>query len=81
MTAVPDRTRGRMQIGKVASLTTLIVDAIRFYERHALLPKAPRTPGRFRLYSSEDVSRLAFIRPDAVPRLSVTRGAPAFGSS
>src|SRR5713226_6533405 len=38
-----------MQIGEVAKLTTLTVDAIRFYERRALLPKAPRTVGRFRL--------------------------------
>ena len=39
-----------MQIGEVAKLTALTVDAIRFYERRALLPKAPRTAGRFRLY-------------------------------
>src|SRR5262249_6187380 len=57
-----DRAQVRMQIGEVARLTALSMDAIRFYERRALLPKAPRTPGRFRLYSSDDVSRLDFIR-------------------
>lgn len=51
-----------MQIGEVAKLTALTVDAIRFYERRALLPKAPRTVGRFRLYSHEDIARLAFIK-------------------
>ena len=50
-----------MQIGEVAKLTALTVDAIRFYERRALLPKAPRTAGRFRLYTNSDVARLGFI--------------------
>jgi MerR family transcriptional regulator, mercuric resistance operon regulatory protein len=51
-----------MQIGEVAKLTTLSVDAIRFYERNSLLPKVIRTPGRFRLYCQNDVARLSFIR-------------------
>ena len=51
-----------MQIGELARLTALTADAIRFYERRALLPKAPRTPGRFRLYANDDVDRLVFIR-------------------
>jgi DNA-binding transcriptional MerR regulator len=48
-----------MRIGEVTKLT---VDAIRFYERRALLPKAPRTAGRFRLYTNDDVGRLRSIR-------------------
>ena len=51
-----------MQIGEVAKLTALSVDAIRFYERNSLLPKLPRTAGRFRLYSGNDVARLNFIQ-------------------
>lgn len=51
-----------MQIGEVAKLTTLTVDAIRFYERRALLPKVPRTAGRFRLYTDDDVVRLSFVK-------------------
>jgi len=51
-----------MQIGKVAKLTALTVDAIRFYERRSLLPKPARTVGRFRLYTGDDVLRLDFIR-------------------
>jgi len=36
-----------MQIGEVAKRTSLTVDAIRFYEKRKLLPKAVRTAGRF----------------------------------
>jgi DNA-binding transcriptional MerR regulator len=62
MPQVLDRATSTMQIGEVAKLTALTVDAIRFYERRALLPKAPRTVGRFRLYTNDDVARLGFIR-------------------
>lgn len=51
-----------MQIGQVTRHTGLSVDAIRFYERRSLLPKPPRTAGRFRLYSGDDVARLDFIK-------------------
>jgi DNA-binding transcriptional MerR regulator len=51
-----------MQIGEVAKLTALTIDAIRFYERRSLLPKAARTAGRFRLYTNSDVERLDFIK-------------------
>jgi MerR family copper efflux transcriptional regulator len=51
-----------MQIGAVAKRIGLSVDAIRFYERNALLPRAPRTLGGFRQYSESDVETLAFIR-------------------
>lgn len=53
---------GAIQIGEAAKLTALSIDAIRLYERRALLPKVPRTPGRFRLYTADDVSRLTFIK-------------------
>ncbi len=51
-----------MQIGELAKRTTLTVDAIRFYEKRHLLPKAIRSAGRFRLYTTDDVARLRFIR-------------------
>jgi MerR family copper efflux transcriptional regulator len=51
-----------MQIGIVAKKTGLSVDAIRFYERNALLPRAARTAGGFRKYGESDVATLAFIR-------------------
>lgn len=51
-----------MQIGRVAKKIGLTPDAIRFYERNALLPRPSRTPGGFRLYGESDVEMLAFIR-------------------
>ena len=51
-----------IQIGELAKRTALTVDAIRFYEKRHLLPKASRSTGGFRLYSTDDVERLHFIR-------------------
>jgi len=51
-----------MQIGEVARRTSLTVDAIRFYEKRKLLPKADRTAGRFRLHTEGTVERLRFIQ-------------------
>jgi MerR family copper efflux transcriptional regulator len=51
-----------MQIGIVAKKVGLSVDAIRFYERNALLPRPARTQGGFRGYGERDVETLAFIR-------------------
>ena len=51
-----------MQIGEVAKRTSLTVDAIRFYEKRKLLPKADRSAGRFRLYTEGTVERLCFIQ-------------------
>jgi DNA-binding transcriptional MerR regulator len=53
---------GTIQIGEAAKLTALSIDAIRLYERRALLHKVPRTAGRFRLYTADDLSRLTFIK-------------------
>lgn len=51
-----------MQIGAIAKKIGLSVDAIRFYERNALLPRPPRTPGGFRQFGESDVETLEFIR-------------------
>ena len=51
-----------IQIGELAKRTTLTVDAIRFYEKRQLLPKAPRSVGGFRLYTTGDIEQLHFIR-------------------
>lgn len=51
-----------MQIGAVGKKVGLSVDAIRFYERNALLPRPPRTEGGFRQYGESDVEALGFIR-------------------
>ncbi len=51
-----------MQIGAVGKRIGLSVDAIRFYERNALLPRPPRTQGGFRQFDESDVETLGFIR-------------------
>ena len=51
-----------IHIGEAAQRTALTVDTIRFYERRALLPVAPRTNGQFRLYGADDIVRLNFIK-------------------
>jgi DNA-binding transcriptional MerR regulator len=51
-----------LHIGEVARRTELTVDAIRFYEKRRLLPKAMRTTGRFRLYTMEEIEHIRFIR-------------------
>ncbi len=51
-----------MHIGAVAKKIGLSVDAIRFYERSALLPRPPRSPGGYRQYGENDVETVAFIR-------------------
>jgi DNA-binding transcriptional MerR regulator len=51
-----------MHIGRVAKKIGLTPDAIRFYERNALLPRPPRSAGGFRQYADKDVETLQFIR-------------------
>lgn len=51
-----------MRIGIVARKIGVSVDAIRFYERNALMPRPLRTPGGFRQYGQNDIETLAFIR-------------------
>jgi MerR family transcriptional regulator, copper efflux regulator len=51
-----------MQIGEVAKRTCLTIDALRFYEKRELLPKAVRSAGRFRLYGGGTIERLHFIQ-------------------
>jgi DNA-binding transcriptional MerR regulator len=53
---------GSMQIGQIAAQTGIGIDAIRFYERNGLLAAPTRSEGGFRLYSSDDLSILQFIR-------------------
>ncbi len=38
------------------------VETVRYYEKHGLLPKPPRTHSGYRIFSGETVGRLRFIR-------------------
>lgn len=49
-------------IGKVANSAGISVQAVRYYERLALVPVAQRTESGYRIYSHETIDRLHFIR-------------------
>ncbi len=49
-------------IGELSRRTGCKVETVRYYERVGLMPPAPRTAGRYRLYDDSDVRRLAFVR-------------------
>jgi Hg(II)-responsive transcriptional regulator len=51
-----------LTIGKAAKQAGVGIDTVRFYERQGLLPEAQRTLSGYRLYSTDDVGRLRFIR-------------------
>jgi MerR family mercuric resistance operon transcriptional regulator len=51
-----------MQIGQMSKQAGVSIDTIRFYERNRLLAAPNRSDGGFRLYSSDDVAALQFIR-------------------
>jgi Cu(I)-responsive transcriptional regulator len=51
-----------LTIGELAKATGTNVETVRYYERIGVLSRPQRTPGGFRLYGPEDVSRLAFVR-------------------
>jgi DNA-binding transcriptional MerR regulator len=51
-----------IQIGRVSERTGLSVDAIRFYEKQRLLERPRRTEGGFRLFNTDDIQRILFIR-------------------
>ena len=51
-----------MKIGDLARAVGTTVKTIRFYEDAGLIRAAPRTESGYRIYESDDVERLAFIR-------------------
>jgi MerR family mercuric resistance operon transcriptional regulator len=51
-----------IQIGELSRRTGCNIETIRYYERIGLLPVPARSAGRYRIYETEDVRRLTFIR-------------------
>jgi DNA-binding transcriptional MerR regulator len=51
-----------LSIGETSDVTGLTVDTLRYYERIGLLGPVARNGGGQRRYSSEDISRLRFVR-------------------
>ena len=56
-----DRT-GRIAIGRLAKHTGTNIETIRYYERVGLWPAPARSAGGYRLYGTEHLKRLNFIR-------------------
>lgn len=52
----------RVTIGTVSAETGCNIETIRFYEKEGLLPEPERSEGGHRLYTSDHVSRLSFVR-------------------
>lgn len=55
-------TEKRLTIGKLAELTDVSANAVRFYEREGLMQVPPKTDSGYRLYDPQAVQRLRFIK-------------------
>jgi MerR family Zn(II)-responsive transcriptional regulator of zntA len=51
-----------LTIGQVASAVKVSTDTLRYYEREGLIGPASKTTGGYRLYDSEAVRRVRFIK-------------------
>lgn len=51
-----------LTIGKVARLTEMGIETIRFYEREGLIPKPPRRDSGYRQYPPTVIERVRFIK-------------------
>jgi len=51
-----------MRIGEVAQRAGVSIDAIRYYERRGVLPRAERTASGYRVFAEESVTRLGLVR-------------------
>ncbi len=51
-----------LQIGEVARRAGVSIDTLRYYERLKLLPRPRRSSGGFRLFASEHIERVKFIK-------------------
>lgn len=54
--------RGSLKIGEVSKLSGVGIEALRFYERSGLLGHPARTTSGYRMYASEVLERLDFIK-------------------
>jgi MerR family transcriptional regulator, copper efflux regulator len=53
---------GQWTVGKLAKQASVNLKTIRYYEREGLLPEPPRTESGYRIYSSDAIRRVRFIK-------------------
>jgi DNA-binding transcriptional MerR regulator len=53
---------GPFRSGELAKLAGVSADTLRFYEKHSLLARPPRTSSGYRLYPEEALKRVRLIR-------------------
>jgi len=51
-----------LTIGTLAKAAQVNLQTIRYYEREGLLPQPPRRPSGYRMFSSDSVRRVRFIK-------------------
>lgn len=51
-----------LTIGELAKQSNVHIETLRYYERRGLIPKPPRTVSNYRMYSSENLRRVKFIK-------------------
>ena len=49
-------------IGKASEQSGVNIETIRYYEREGIVPKPGRSEGGRRLYTSDDIAKLRFVR-------------------
>lgn len=62
MTAITKARASTLAIGALSGRTGVNIETIRYYERIGILPAPPRTEGGRRIYGSEHIRQLAFVR-------------------
>ena len=58
-------------IGELSAQSGFTRDALRYYERLGLMPRARRTSGGFRLYPAETLERIRFIKQAQIHGLTL----------
>ncbi len=58
----PEHMRHGFSIGELAGRARCRVETVRYYEREGLMPDPPRSRGGHRVYDSDHMKRLSFIR-------------------
>lgn len=57
-----ESSKDTIRIGRLAELSGVSIDTVRYYERAGLLPEPSRRASGYREYSHSDVERLRFVR-------------------